>query len=94
MKLLTMIRSGEVRAAVWEDKEHHSETGVGMRDGKQRQQAVRKDQARSSEWGSAVRSGRGKLRKLFPQKGRSRGPNTKLYFTVYNLGSHTVFTPP
>ena len=68
MKLLTMIRSGEVRAAVWEDKEHHSETGVGMRDGKQRQQAVRKDQARSSEWGSAVRSGRGKLRKLFPQK--------------------------
>ena len=68
MKLLTMIRSGEVRTAVWEDKEHHSETGVGMRDGKQRRRAARKNQASSSEWGSAVRSGRGKLRKLLPQK--------------------------
>ena len=36
MKLLTTIKSGEVRTAVWEDKEHHSETGVGMRDGKLR----------------------------------------------------------
>ena len=39
-----------------------------MRDGKQRRRGVRKAQASSSECGSAVRSGRGKLRKLLPQK--------------------------
>lgn len=39
-----------------------------MRDGTQRWRGVRKAQASSSECGSAVRSGRGKLRKLLPQK--------------------------
>lgn len=39
VKLLTMIKSGEVRTAVWKDKERHSEMEVGMqgaRDGEQR----------------------------------------------------------
>lgn len=43
MKLLTMIKSGEVRIAAWENKNPHSERAVGRKTGEPRPQAETTD---------------------------------------------------